>query len=413
MEIIKKKYDSCFVAILFFLCTIFRIKMFEGTVAYLIGIFFFVFYFCFSMNDKRMFNDRKLLIPYFLFALILMITLIMGNDRFNSCVQLFYLFICYLAGNSFSWKEEELKSNLFFIRNFVLVSAIYGIYEHSIKYNIFAYNYTLMSGNLARYYWQFSQNNYRVASFFLHPIIFGIVLLLAFWITWFSREKKIMKIVINTLFFVNIIWTMSRSIWLGFLASFIFYLIYYVNTKKNFRTFFISLKQVIWTIVLGFLTIVVIFTLLHLYAATVIERFSDVGTDNSYLQRVGTAQYFMDYFLNIKNFFLTVLGHGQNSANKFMLTLHVVADNFSTTDNQYLSNIYNYGLFVNVVVTYQVILAFLNSSKRSNFYRFICVIMFGVLIAMYFFEILDFITLNWLFIFLLGYLLSSKKKVIN
>lgn len=408
----KKIYQNTFLSFFFIISVFCRIKMFEGQNYYFLALVFFSLFILLNIGELHF--ESANVIASLISILVIISTLIFSQDKISSCLNIILFWVSFIVGTMLFNNKKSLFFNFRLIRDFIVIAAIYGIYEFTIKFNEFAFEYTMKSGTPDRYLWQFSKSNYRVASLFLHPIIFGMVLLIAFWFTFYSKEGKLKKYILEFVIVLNIFFTMSRSIWIAFIVGLILITINYIFYKnRDFLGFSIKISHLI-TLLILILILPVGVTLLLSNGGNIIDQFTNrlnnIGNDNSYIQRSGTLNYFVQMFFSITEIPFLLIGHGQGSADSFMKHIDIITSGFTTTDNQYISILYNYGVWMIFAIIYSCYkcIEFLRFSKNID--SFMVIIFVSFLVSMFFFEAFNFITLNWLFFVVWGYLARMLEK---
>nr|WP_263324280.1 hypothetical protein [Neobacillus sp. Marseille-Q6967] len=212
-------------------------------------------------------------------------------------------------------------------------------------------------------YWAYGTDAFRVISVFGHPIIsalfFSVLFICNIYVI--NSKYKYIKYILQLIALVNLFATQSRSAWITLVIVLVLYGIrnfkvtkimnYKVELtiKKIFRYYFISIFILI---ILGFL----IFNFEQILT-DIITRFGDSlsknSTDISTLQRLGTFDLIINHMFS-SGVFQLVFGNGLGSVGDFMLFNMVVIENFTTTDNMYLTFFFELGMIS--ILTYVVFL---------------------------------------------------------
>lgn len=125
---------------------------------------------------------------------------------------------CYAACTS-----ENGRKKLYWILYFlILFSILYGLYEYSIGD---AYGY-----------------NSRVDSFYGHPIVFGSVLLIAFWLSFYLIKNRVYRGVCSVLLCIGILSSGARSSWIAFSMG----ILVYNFLKRHSSSTFIKKRDLAW-----------------------------------------------------------------------------------------------------------------------------------------------------------------------
>lgn len=341
------------------------------------------------MTSKNLDNLRKSVFDFrYILAIYLMIILVSviinsgvtKNIRYY--LSLFYIPLAIIDAALFRIRYGyigSLKFKNFFI-NISIIAALYGILEFIIQRNplVVFFETDYLSGTVP----------YRAASFFKHPIIFAIILGVA--ISLIIEERKI---IVKSLLVVAILMTRSRSTMLGILFVFILWLLKHIRFKINLKTF------VVFISILVFL----ISPIGNEIIGGIINRFSDSLTSISGTQRLGTIYYFLTYTFNvtnIKNLIMLLVGHGSGAAN-VLLKMHTIdIPGFDTTDNQYITILYDYGVLILLMTFFGIgkcVHTFLKSYNKAVKENTIAIIFMAI--VSFFCQSLE----NKIIVFLLAY----------
>mgnify|MGYP001048775795 CR=1 FL=1 len=201
------------------------------------------------------------------------------------------------------------------------------------------------------YNYHFGTSAYRTMSVFNHPIICGLFFIIAFFCNIYILKTP-WKYLLQFLLLINIYSTLARSAWLAFAIVLIIYCVMNAkkilpksfNVKLNFKRILgIYISCVLLIIATGFVG----YHFESIYNG-VISRFGDSlssdTTDGSNLQRTMTISLIVNYMVNGDVFHL-FFGYGLGKSHEFMLEHPILIEGFGTTDNQYLSWFYEFGLF--------------------------------------------------------------------
>lgn len=214
------------------------------------------------------------------------------------------------------------------------------------------------------YNYKFGTSGYRTMSVFNHPIVSGLFFIIAFLCNMYIVKNKNLKYVLQILLILNIYTSKARSAWITF-AIIIFILIF--NNRKKILIKIskpkLTYRKVIIAIV--FLIFGFLFAIFYLpdIFSSIIERFGDSlkvnSTSGSNLQRTMTIKLILNHMFNGDPIRL-IFGYGGGTVSDFMILNPVLLEGFTTTDNQYLSLFYEFGL---VGVIFYITL-FLNITKK-------------------------------------------------
>ena len=140
-----------------------------------------------------------------------------------------------------------------------------------------------------------------------------------------------------------LIWTGSRSSWIAFVIIMLLYVV------KTFRKKITIKKVLITVIIIGSVIMFFVFTSIgksFLEAIGLRVKY----TENSFaqLQRIGSWKYLLTMYLTEFNPLQLLLGYGHKGSYDVLLRTTIYIPGFTTADNTYVANLFNYGI-VNVV----------------------------------------------------------------
>lgn len=241
------------------------------------------------------------------------------------------------------------------------------------------YSRLIVSTN-GSYNYAFGTETYRTMSYFGHPIPAGLFFAFSFFV---FRKLKISYVgyFFQLLSLVNLYTTQSRSDWLAFAGAYLLIYVFRVDidTKKN---------NLIDKIFIILITIFGVFAFGNRLLSGIVSRFGDTltlhSTSGSNLQRTGTIQLIFQNFKE-SDVFLQLFGHGVKTSPAFMASHTILIPFFTTTDNQYLTFLYDFGLvgLVGFVIFY---IYFLFKSRNSEYAWWGWSSVLIVMISQFFFE---------------------------
>jgi hypothetical protein len=271
---------------------------------------------------------------------------------------------------------------------------IVNIYEIISKRSIF---YSLINNDSK--YWQiayFNTDLFRTFSVFIHPIVYSVFLVCLFWINiYLKKQNKFYRYISIILILINLYFTKSRSSWIAFFITIFIYKSIDILTKIRSKKFCIKNSKILKYFV-G-IVLIIIFSLIFknyiimifdsIYSRFIIAT-SDSYQDGSRIQRLGTINLISSYMFK-SGIINLMFGSGFGTVQNFMVNHTVLISGFTTTDNQYLSFFYEFGLFGLLTYLIVVLLAIVKlvfiDNKRSldslNVYIFL-----SISISMFFFE---------------------------
>ena len=244
-----------------------------------------------------------------------------GNDY--AFVQMMWrtlrIFCTILVGYYYSqYSDNKSRKRLYYIIYIlILVSVAYGFYQ-----------------NVAGIGWGY---NSRMDSLFGHPIIYGSILIFGFWMTLYLFKSTLLRIVFNIYIVMGLLSTRSRSAWIALALMVVVFLIKSSSDKLN--------KKKIYFLIF-YIAVGIAFTFTPQFESiyeSIFSRFSGTMESASATQRLGSYAYIFLRLISgnpIHIFF----GYGEGAANNVMEMTTITLTSFATTDCQYLTILYNYGL---------------------------------------------------------------------
>lgn len=297
-------------------------------------------------NHQKTILKRYPAIFIFLFIVlfITVFTQLMYNNYLDigSVIQPIFLVACLIIGYSIviNYGEDSGEKTLKFILTVIVFSAILGVPEYFSNSNFFFPDY----GNP----WQ----TYRVASIYGHPIKYATSLTIGFFLVIFLIKKPILKCILLALITFGVFTSMSRSSWIALGLSVIVLLIAVYRKKIN-------LKKIIILLCAAIAVVLFLQTPIGINIQEVVfARFENINNDISSMQRLGSIEYVFNQLGEEFNPVTLLLGHGEDAAKRLMLSTQISISDFSTTDNEYLLILYNYGLIVLVGIVALLIWCF-------------------------------------------------------
>lgn len=336
--------------------------------------------------------NRENIITFFKFYLIMSLTV------------LFSFFSFYKYG------EEGLVKIYKAFMWILNIFALLNIYQIVFKRPILINYLNLLENS---YSYNFGTSLYRTFSVFGHPIIAGIFFSILFFLNHYFLKSPI-KFLIQFIVLINIYSTMSRSSWIGFVFGMIVFISIRFSSLKNETN--ILEKRWPYKRVAHFLVSILLIGIVLLVSSQyfddffiqILERFGDSisrnSTDYSNLQRTGTINLIVQTML--KSDFLTLIfGNGFNTSNSFMLANPIYINDFSSTDNTYLSILFEYGLIGILSVAYifvRLIYKLFTVKRRSPVHEVAIICVIVIAISAFFFEIPGWPTVSFFLFFCLS-----------
>lgn len=325
---VKKLKDNNLI-IMFCLAVICNIFCSNEMAFFMIGISINIVYFLYGRHGKILLKDIYILCFLMIFCLVIVVS--KQDAKLFKILELIFMALCY---QSFMKCDHESFLNQIKKLNSIIVfgACTFGTYELIMRYN-----------PLIRYFQKdyisdlFGMSQYRVCNIYSHPIIYAHLLLIAFFVTLFTYKRGIAKKIILLLIGIQLLFTQTRSAWIIFAIA---VMVLMLRKHKIPRK---KLSKIIFTVLL---TICLLLFLNYEYGFTQIiaDRFLYLKADNvSFTQRIGSiAIIIKSYFSG--NIFQIFFGFGNRASAYLMRSITISIAGFSTTDNQYISLIYNFGV---------------------------------------------------------------------
>lgn len=356
-------------------------------IVFLIILGIYLFFKIFIQKKIKKFNKKSITLLIFIVITLFIsnifisddIYIILKNILFIYNIILIYLLI-YLKGKKYC-KEFFVQ-----IRNIGFILAIFSIIENIFRLNIM-YQFIIDPEQKQYLIQSLLVNDYRVASIFGHGIVYGNFLVCIFFIGIYCKFKNIfLRYTFNLIIIINIYLTRSRSIWIAFVIMLIFQLISNINIKKINKNIYIKIFVSIAIIL--FITIFMN-NQIEILFKNIVYRFAEMNTslgEASKIQRIGTIYLIINKIFS-GSFIQMLIGHGYGSVNYVMLSNTVYINNFATTDNQYISIMYNFGLII--TITYIIflikIIIELIKDNLNKMYKLNIILLIGNSITMFFY----------------------------
>lgn len=357
-------------------------------------------------NMEKTIGSNLYVILYFL--IITMSTLISGivlEDFFSRVIQVIIYCVMMLYP---TFLLNKYDVNYFFsgieaIANVIWITALFGICEGLLRSNILIHLFRTDIGNYTD-----GLPIYRITSLYLQPVICAHVFLIA--ILYFICQKKgFWKYLKIITLLVALLLTKSRSSWITLCFCFALYML------KQFRMEFTvsktkALGQMVFFIILIFLAIK------FSVADYILDRFNQLAGTHSVTQRAGIIEFVLRESSKSSPFKL-LFGHG-HEASFYLLKNHTIyIQDFTTTDNEWISFLYNYGVITVVFAALILLKATINYMiSENNRYEYIYMLLIGSFINMIFWESLSNVFVRFLTFTILGatlYLFKVSKKRVN
>lgn len=358
----------------------------DGLSAYLYALhIILVAYYFISGKLSIILGEGKL---FLLFTLVILFPTMIAQITDGFSIQLLWrtirigitpiIGLCYSA-----YTNERDRRKLYWVLYFlILLSIPYGFYEYSIGA---AYGH-----------------NSRVDSFFGHPIVFGSILLFAFWFSFYLVKNRLCRGVCIILLCTGILSSGARSSWVSLLLSLFLY--YVVKRNSSFTT--VKKRDAVFG---GALLVCVIAFLFSDYFTQAISyinsRFLGMMDSVSATQRLGSIAYVISAMFSDWNVISMIFGHGTGSTSSLMGQTTISIVGFQTTDNQYLTLLYNYGI-VGIVFVIALIITLVKSIKNEKYHSERQMMSMGIIcggiFTAFFYELLGWLSVSTLMLLFIG-----------
>lgn len=249
-------------------------------------------------------------------------------------IMIYPIFLCEKKG------EEYVSDGIKGISNIVVLTAVYGIYEGILKTNpiitMFRPSWILFAEGLTEY---------RSYSVYMQPVIYANVLLFSFLVE-FNNKKGVVSFIKILILSVAVYLTKTRTAWIMLVVMLLFYFLKECILCLS-RDSIVIKKKLIAPLIFLFISAIcfVNTSLFKSMIEIIIERLSSLGGSTSLSQRSGTIMVFIRQLMD--EFDLRfIFGHGHEASYYFMLENRIVINNFATTDNEWISILYNYGFLI-------------------------------------------------------------------
>lgn len=357
---------------------------------YILSIFLFMSSCFILIKDKNLFEmkTKKTTLLFIIMSIVFLLMNILINNNFN--VDILRVFnIVNIISLLIMAKSNDVNMDIFYkvFMIFINILCLFGIYEFIFKYNIFNEYLVVNNGDFVDLSLT-TFRNYRVFTIYTHPIVFGNTLIVAFLIC----KSKIVNIYIRcfsyTLIVINILLTKSRSSWIAF-----FIVVILINFKKirssNRKIKLNKMMLSIFGVIVFIISYIIFYEQFMSVVSFIFNRFSELVDGQGSIskdQRLGAIRFILEkissgHILNL------LFGYGIGSSKNLFANVTLLA-NIATTDNQFLSIIYDFGIigflffiFISIKVIYVFIKT--NSKILSNS----CLIYIGIIVNSFFYTI--------------------------
>lgn len=383
-----------------FLATIyFKFQNQSSYFSYVIGLVF-LYEFINSTNVVKnqvfsIFFNNKLIFISFLISFISTVV----NEFFFYTIKIGYILelgvfgLITLLGILLYIKKGEkyVFDGLTGIVIILIIASILGILEYFTGINIFVHT-GLMTDDFVKF-------NTRIASCFVHPIPFANILLLPILFIFMTKTVQKGKYFFLVLLIIALILTESRSGWVGLLVSLFAYFTRVYKLGNIKMSIILTVGLLLCGIFISPLGDIISSRFVHF----------DEHLSNDY-QRTGTIFYMLNIIFN-SDVLHILFGNGNHESVNTMLKTVITLDDFQTTDNLYLADLYNYGI-IYVVCTIALFLKFIRFAikSESSLHTVIFYFLISTEVAFFFYEPFIFYPVTFVFFLCLGVSLTYKDE---
>lgn len=335
------------------------VSTYFGLVNVIIILLFCLWMLFYLFNKKQnsainTFSKNNMLLLFLIYYLI--ITLVNSVNGYTSSIILFlinYFILLIVAYLSVKINYLNIPETLRILKNFIVLTGLYGIYESTIRYNYIARIIRVDSLN-----WVNRMNDggiagvYQPSSIYLHYSYFGISLLVAWFISiFFPSHNKMWEIVSRVILIIALFVSQARICWIAFIVGMLIYALFDKHHIVSLRSMVISILSII-----GFLVIIVLIQVRFNILGIINNRFLNIFEmqNGSFGQRMGT---FLNWFSYAKDSpILAIFGTGYGSINRRFLQMYSFFSGYTTADSEitvYLveTGIIGFLLFVIGIIT--------------------------------------------------------------
>ncbi|MCS4487688.1 O-antigen ligase family protein [Streptococcus sciuri] len=338
--------------------------------AFLLGTVYFAIF-----HKKLILSKDDIPILFFIFY-YLIITIINGQNIIGFIIRFVCLpFIVIVFDRSQRYDRLHILKQF---RDFIGLTAIYGLVEYIIHFNYMAYFVKIDAVE-----WIIKMNNaplYYPSSIFLHYTYFSYVLLVGFILELvLPYKQKIFSILYRLLVVINIFLSQSRIVWLAFLVVFLVNLLFFTSRMKIERK-----KLIKWMIAFTcFVVFSIVFHFFQFIFSYITQRFISLFSyglsDGSLGQRVGTLNNWGEYFdlSSVK----AIFGSGFGGVSDYLLNYSYFSG-YSTADSTitvFLVESGVVGLILFIIAILNLLIHVIN--VKNEFSRLLLLLIIGTLLT--------------------------------
>ena len=354
------------VTFLFVVSIILKFGSYSEIFAFIVGVI--TVYYLATINNSEYSSLKKImknnLLIVFAYVSSLLSTII--NSIFNNRIGLNYILeivlfgLITLLGILLYNKEGKkyIQEGIFQIIFILFFFSFIGVVEFFVKENFF---YRFVPDLREEYFWN-TGSKYRISTVFIHPIPCANIYMFGLLSSYFLLPKNKYRLLCISMFVLIILFTQTRSAWLALILWAIWY--YISKFSMDIRKICISSLKVIAIGLFFFFFL----SQISFINEIINQRISNTSDSlNEDYTRIASIIYILNLFIH-SNIFHIVFGHGGHACSFAIEQVDLGWKDWNTTDNLYLSDLYNFGIFFSLVTMYLsiILLKQLRKNKRNK-----------------------------------------------
>lgn len=307
-----------------------------------------------------------------------------------------YMLILIDALFIYGQKPKVYEKGMKMILSIIVISAIYGIIEALVSYNVFEQYF--VADYIRGYY---GTALYRIASIYMHPIVCGQVLLIGFWFVafFYDKWKRASCLIIIAL---GIYYTKSRSIWGGLIFSIAILVL--VKLIEFFLKHRIQKRQLLY---IPFTMVFVYFLykmgMFDTIINSIYERILAASGSTSELARQSMSMYAINYMIHEASMLQTLFGYGMDSSKSWIYKSGAFVKAYDAIDNSYLTVMYEFGLVglltIVILIVRKIIECFCKNKSTTKLNSASIMAIVACAIPLYFYDFYGWLPIYFLFIY--------------
>ena len=300
---------------------------------------------------------------------------------------------------------------IIYFRTFILICCVFGVFEYIFKFQV--YEGLITAENALynfNYYGSTALPAYRITLIFYHPIYYSILLAICCGCMLYRPFRNTAVQIISILLILfNLIFTKSRSGWVALGVIIIIYVLKKGKIKYSRKAILSVLKSCVFIILIA---VLVVFIRKDLFASIwkiFEERLFGITLNNAAGARFAHLSLISAIFSDPQYMHIWLFGGGNNFAISY-LQEHPVLNNWTRAiDNQYMTNLLDYGLFGVAFFLLFLFMIIKRLFKSTEDESFVLSVVLSIMAASLFFDSYGSNTVNYLLFIFVG-LLNSRKN---